>query len=566
MNKEQLWFSDFRNTLPLTTKEEKLLIQYVSVALGQQQKKVKLTNNIQEDRQPRLVFLSLSDGQKTASVIFGSGRGIIKAIEEAISQIPRQLQNIKWIKLDIVQSVFSLSRLNLKRPLYKQRSLYGLAFDRESQIAFLPEELLASNLLNTDLYIRHQNILRYLEKDSEKAQEYQRILDSDRIQIYRFTTTSLFTENNQSISLYRGHRLFDKLKPEQILAAAFDGGEYLTRAIEPNGKFVYIYRPKTNNVLNKYNILRHAGTIYSLLELYEVTQNKQFLATAETAIAYLLQTFHPYETPQGKVKCVVEEGFVKLGGNALAAIALSKYTQVTKSQDYLAIIQELATWMASVQNETGEFVVHKQSYPEGKVRPFLSEYYPGEAILAMLRLYQLDSDDRWLDVAANAAKFLIEVRDYGLPDSKLPHDHWLLYGLNELYRHRPEQLYLNHGLRLASAIVDKQNINPSYPDWQGSYYQPPRSTPTATRSEGLYAAYQLAKFVGKDEDAKTFLAAIKRGIKFQLQTQFQPESVLYLPNPRRAIGGFHRSLTNFEIRIDYIQHNISSLLGLYQIM
>ncbi|MEC4984291.1 MAG: hypothetical protein SAJ37_01825 [Oscillatoria sp. PMC 1068.18] len=566
MNKEQLWFSDFRNELSLTTKEEKALIQYLTVALSQQQKKVKLTNKLQEDRQPRLLFISLSDGQKTASVIFGSGRGIIKAIEDAISQIPRQLQNIKWLKLDIVQSVFSLSRLNLKRPLYKARSLQGLAFDRESKIAFLPEELLANNLLNINLNIQPRNILKYLENNSEKTQAYQRILASDRLQIYRFTTTSLFTENNQCIPLYRGHRWFDKLEREQILAAAFDGGEYLTRAIEPNGKFVYIYQPKTNNVPNKYNILRHAGTIYSLLELYEITQNQQFLITAESAIAFLLQTLHPYETPQGKVKCVVEDGFVKLGGNALAAIALSKYTQVTKSQEYLAIIQELATWMASVQNDTGEFVVHKQSYPEGKVRSFLSEYYPGEAILAMLRLYQLDSQDRWLDVAANAAKFLIEVRDYNLPDSKLPHDHWLLYGLNELYRDRPEQLYLNHGLRLAHAIVDKQNLNPSYPDWQGSYYQPPRSTPTATRSEGLYAAYQLAKFVGKDEDAKTFLAAMKRGIKFQLQTQFQPESVLYLPNPRRAIGGFHRSLTNFEIRIDYIQHNISSLLGLYQII
>jgi hypothetical protein len=39
---------------------------------------------------------------------------------------------------------------------------------------------------------------------------------------------------------------------------------------------------------------------------------------------------------------------------------------------------------------------------------------------------------------------------------------------------------------------------------------------------------------------------------------------MYLPNPPRALGGFHTSLTDYEIRIDYVQHNISSLLGLYR--
>ncbi len=40
---------------------------------------------------------------------------------------------------------------------------------------------------------------------------------------------------------------------------------------------------------------------------------------------------------------------------------------------------------------------------------------------------------------------------------------------------------------------------------------------------------------------------------------------MYLPHPQRVIGCFRRSLTNFEIRIDYVQHNISSILSLYNI-
>ena len=138
--------------------------------------------------------------------------------------------------------------------------------------------------------------------------------------------------------------------------------------------------------------------------------------------------------------------------------------------------------------------------------------------------------------------------------------------MNELYRQRPNPLYLNQALRIARAILESQNRNPIYTDWRGSFYIPPRSTSTATRIEGLYSAYLLAQDFGYPEETKTILEGIWLGIRFQLQTQFRPESVLYLTDPQRCLGGFHRSLTNFDIRIDYLQHNISSLLGLYRIL
>lgn len=111
-----------------------------------------------------------------------------------------------------------------------------------------------------------------------------------------------------------------------------------------------------------------------------------------------------------------------------------------------------------------------------------------------------------------------------------------------------------------STIVLAQNREPEYSDWLGSYYKPPRSTPTATRSEGLCAAYQLARDFKTSIEADPILKAMELGIAFQLQTQFRPESVMYLSDPQRSLGGFHSSLTNFRLRIDYTQHNISSLL------
>jgi hypothetical protein len=206
------------------------------------------------------------------------------------------------------------------------------------------------------------------------------------------------------------------------------------------------------------------------------------------------------------------------------------------------------------------------TYPEKIIDDMESVYYPGEAILALNRLYALDKNAEWLNAAEKAAKYLIQIRDGNKTDVELPHDHWLLYALNELYRERKNKIYLNHLLRISNTIINSQNLDPEYPDWFGSYYKPPRSTPTAIRSEGLLAAYSLVKDFVNNKSADRILTAVKRGIGFQLQTQFMPETCIYLLRPDLAAGGFCKSLTDFEIRIDYVQHNISSILGYLKII
>ena len=350
-----------------------------------------------------------------------------------------------------------------------------------------------------------------------------------------------------------------------MLRAATAAGEYLVGTVGSDGRFAYEYRPTQDEVAEGYNILRHCGTVYAMLELHEVAGSPALLSAAKRAIGYLLEEVQPCTTSQGTLPCLVEDGYTKLGGNALAVIAMAKYTEVTGDRQYLPLMQELGAWIGTAMAENGKFAVHKQSHPGGAVVDFTSAYYPGEAILALTRLYAVDSSETWLDMAENAAIFLIFNRDAGVADSGLPHDHWLLYALNELARLRPRAAYLNHSLRIANAIIRSQNRQPAYPDWLGSFYLPPRSTPTSTRMEGLCAAYVLARDAGRLQEADTILAAIRHGIGFQLKAQIGPESALYLPNPKRSLGGVRRSLTDYDIRIDYPQHFISSLLGYYRI-
>jgi hypothetical protein len=263
--------------------------------------------------------------------------------------------------------------------------------------------------------------------------------------------------------------------------------------------------------------------------------------------------------------CIVEDGFTKLGGTALAAVALARYELLTRDAQHRPVLLKLGRRILSQVAPDGRTVDHKVSYPEGRDGGFVSDYYPGQAILALVRIHRLDGDAAWLDGAARAARYLIE-RDKDVPESRLEHDHWLLYALDELQSARPDPSYVEHTRRLARAITMDQIRESDPPDWVGGYSRPPRSTPTATRSEGLCAAYRVLARSGHPEDAAVCLEAVRLGILFQLQTQFGPESALYLPDPDRALGGFHDGLEDYEVRIDYVQHNISGLLGYHQIL
>ncbi len=572
-----VWFDELAGAEPLAAEAEAELVRYLAtlVTTGSGE----LPESLAADRGPRMFFLSLANGFTPARVTSATGHGAAEAAARLRQEAATLLQDgfvPRWIKVDVVRDVHRRENIDPARPLRLERSLHGLAFERDLALAFLADEVVAHTLVNSDQKLRLKNV-RKRRRAAAWRQQLERLEKSKTLSLYRFSTASYFTDGQGLVPLYRGHRHFGEPSPEDLLRHAELAGDYLVRAVEASGRFVYSYLPKTDEAKETYNALRHAGTLYSMLELYQVTGDAALLAAAERALSYLRrELIGRCRVGEAETACVVEDGEVKLGGNALAIIALAQHAAVTGERrpqstpldppkGTLPLIDDLGRWILATQGEDGEFKIHKQLHPGGEVTDFVSGYYPGEALLALVR--RPEPDVQWLDAAERGARWLINVRDRDVPVAELNHDHWLLYALSELHRLRPDPLYLEHATRITEAILGSQRQqDPPFPDWLGSYYTPPRSTPTATRSEGLAAAYLLARETGDARQAEALLDALRLGVRFQLQTQFLPEKVLYVRDPARALGGFHRTLTNFEIRIDYVQHNISALLALRRIL
>lgn len=566
----KIWFDSTFAPLSLDEPDKIALMQAIYTALHERRPLSSngLTKNILSDSSPRIVFLSISNGLVKAQVALGSGLGYSNAINQAMNKLALLFkEHFKpiWIKLDIVTKSTTHEQFDITKPLVFERSLSGIAFSKNTDIAFLPEQLTTYTIANKNNILKKRNINRYISENPLLHNQFEAIKKLEKTIIYVFQSDSLFFDGNIITPLYRGHRKSGNLSKESLLHAVDIAADYLIRSIDFNGKFSYSYFPKADKEDPKYNILRHAGTIYSMLEVYEIKRDTGILKAIQRGIRFLINQMHEIIVNGESTLVVVENNEIKLGGNGLATLALAKYIQLTQEKRYLSILQKLGLWIVNTQDNQGKFTIHKQSYDGVVDLNFKSDYYPGEALFALSRLYQLDPNPRWLKAAVNGALYLINVRDKGLPDEKLNHDHWLLYALNEIYRLEQHDEILAHARKITNVIVKNQRTQSPYLDWIGSYYKTPRSTPVATRMEGLCASYQLIRDFGTTNETQAIFNAIKLGVHFQLLTQFHPESTMYLPNPQRALGGFHCTLTNFEIRIDYVQHNISSILGLYKI-
>ena len=531
---------------------------------------------------PTIAVISLPRARRSALVARGQGPSPEAAVTAAVAKLAERATAADKangrLKLDLVATLGSARPFD-RQPLTFERSLQGLWLP-DLDLMLLPEELEARRLVDSDGDFRRPRLEAYLAEGGRSGSFE---VSRQGIRTYHVVTFDSLAEGPRlggsatpPIRLFRGNDRSPDISPAGLLAAARLGGDYLRSHQKDDGSFIYAYDPKRQEEDDDDNLLRRAGTCYSLVQLHRAvsdatpssptTGTPTYLEVARRGLAALLdQHTRPIDLPRmgdGVEALVSPDNELKLGGSALLLLALMEYQEVSGDRRWLTRGQSLARFLVAQQEADGHFI--SKISTSGKRFDFESGYYPGEAILALTRLYAADGDDRWLEVAVRGADWLINVRDAGKETSQLAHDHWLLMGLEALYRLRGDAAHAAHAGRIAQAIVEAQRRDAKDLDWVGSFYDPPRSTPTATRAEALVAMVALAHHT--DLDPRPYIEALLRMASFQRRCQLNDVSAMYLERPDLAIGGFRRGLTHYEIRIDYVQHNISSLLGLRQIL
>src|SRR5690625_1960012 len=332
-----------------------------------------------------ILFFSISGGRRRARV----GQVVGASFAEAWQQGARMVQRlatrhkvtVRWLRVDWVTAVEPMSwqELNADHIEKTKRSFfrYGIAFDADFQHAFLEQELNGNAMLYRGAKVLHAKF------NKNNFMRYSRIRYGERVDlsfepntlVFKFSTQGLFVTEDPSLknipgyeqpqwlaapSRNGGRRQIEELAPEQVYQLILSGSEFLTKQVNKDGKFIYGYFPCFGRKIPTYNTLRHASTIYSMVEALELTHDEDLLASIQRALNYLAtEIIHLYPQDDGSVLAynIDINDEIKLGANAVSLLAMVKYTEVTGDEQYLSLMESLALGIGRMQDaKTGKFV------------------------------------------------------------------------------------------------------------------------------------------------------------------------------------------------------------------
>jgi hypothetical protein len=97
-----------------------------------------------------------------------------------------------------------------------------------------------------------------------------------------------------------GHRLFPRITPDLLDAAAKEAGSYLESSVKDTGRIVYHYNPRSDYEPFGYSLPRHAGTLFSMATLYATAPTDVLLDAMKLSMGYLKERIkdcpHPVQS------------------------------------------------------------------------------------------------------------------------------------------------------------------------------------------------------------------------------------------------------------------------------
>ena len=348
------------------------------------------------------------------------------------------------------------------------------------------------------------------------------------------------------------------------------GAHYLRDHLRADGLYDYEWDPRSGEPRQgDYSLLRHAGTTYSLFQSSAFRAGEGARAAAVRGLELLRErTRHAQGEP---ARCYLEDGDqVPLGGAALALLALTeqaRHRPADADRDWMRCLGEHLCAETDDRGDMRSFYAEPGRHRASDAR---SIYYPGEAVLALTRLNQVDPSPRWLDTALRAARYLIHERHVALGVRvDVPPDAWLLQALEELQRLAAADDLVDYAFAIAAVMARDQLAGSPADDHApadllGSTFgvELPRVIAAGSRLEGLAAAARLERRVRPG--SRFFLDRALLAARFSLRNQYTSE-ILFGVAPG-ALGGFRSAVNDPVIRIDGVQHNSSGLLGLLELL
>lgn len=521
-----------------------------------------------EHKDSKWIIVSLGFLNRRAHVFkLKNNNYVIKKINDEIKKFSQNKYHTEWLRVDFITSEEKIDFIQIHQELIKTRRNYvdfGISFDPDYNLAFLPEEINANAFVrpvpgkdHRTLFVDERNINTYLKRYKSYRGIYfhKKFINKS---VIKFFTQGYLIEQDKVHTLIpdgtmHGIRALaqDKRKDEYHKFIE-TSTHHLLNQLKVDGKYEYGIFAHFDKKVGFYNVLRHASSTYSLLEGLEYLKDQSGIEKAKQALDYLLENCLYIDPDEPDAAYIFDDtnklNEIKLGQNGVTLIALTKYMTMTGSSEYLDVARKIARGTIRMIGEEGD-TVHVLNYPDLTVKDEKRIiYYDGEAAFGLMRLYQLNENPEWLKYVEILFDHFIE-HDYWKYS-----DHWLSYCTYELTKIKPEEKYFVFGLRNVSKRLN-------------FIYQ--RETTFPTFLEMLMAGYNMTSLMrekGLDQlieehlDVDMFHKTIEKRADQQRSGYFYPEAAMYFKDPEKILGSFFIKHHGYRVRIDDVQHYISGYI------
>lgn len=434
---------------------------------------------------------------------------------------------------------------------------------------------------------------------NSRSKRLEILSQSKDYEYYLFRSRAFITYRNDCIPLYRGNVRYTEFSYDVLYNQVIKSADWLLANMYNDGRFLYYYdccddtykdhehptRPENNLY---YNDLRHCGGIIALIRAYELTSDEKYIKAAKKAVDWSISISKSHDTQWGKAYYAFYNRKAKLGGTGVLLVAMMQYRSFTGDKSYDEYIKGYTRHVMSRVYKNGEilgYYIHPQfqngqpliNMTDEERKETFSFYYPGEALLGLALFANnfLDDEDLAKEVrkiGKKALDWIVDERPHIYADlfTALPSDAWLMQAIEEWCKDKDfqKQNYINFVFTDAATMVEKtyRHDDSPYIDYEGGYYYEygDHYFPDGARSEGLIAAYYLAKYLNMNNLAEKLLNACKRVAMCQFHL-FNDEINNYShKNPERSLNSIRFKATRQWVRVDSIQHVSCFFARLYK--
>lgn len=376
------------------------------------------------------------------------------------------------------------------------------------------------------------------------------------------TTTTALYQQLTAISSYITRTFTEPTvapSKDTLRTAIKEGVSWIQNTQEESGHFAYEYAPYEGEYLEGEQMVRQAGTLYSLgeIERRQSTKDAALEETIEAALHFFEELSKEGEYDGTSFRCIADSTSstrCQLGATSLALVGLISHLTVypEKEEMYGSLLTDWYTYILNSQKENGGFrnvYRHGNTFQSEAESPFSN----GEALLALVRTHIYVEDIDATDAIDRAFLYLKDE----------PYDTalylWIMAALKDLQKHEPNEAYVTY--------------TRDFTDWRVERVQRFKGTNKnyCAYSEGVVSAYSILENTLTNTERQALLSEIgywnAKNLRLQItendhyrvHVQDNTLSMDLLPDPTLALGGFLTSEDVATQRIDFTQHCITAL-------